>query len=63
MLEFEQLLHTILTKDELEVRGKKYKIKNATFAADDTHVLKLNLVLENTVDTKIVDIDMSIALY
>jgi hypothetical protein len=63
MFALNDIADALATKGEIELRGSKYVIKNATFATDGERVIKLSVVLSCVDDLKIADIDMSVRIY
>jgi hypothetical protein len=60
MLELRDVIHQLANKDEINIRGEQYKVKNMVMAADDS-VMKLRVILENTTGNDKIELDVGIS--
>jgi len=61
MFALQEIMHDLATKDEVEIRGEKYRIKNLVSATDNESVLKIRVVLEQIAGIKNIDVDIDIS--
>ena len=60
MFELEEIIHQLAQRDEVVIRGERFKLKNAVTASEND-ILKMRLVLESISSTEHVDVDVGIS--
>jgi len=61
MFGLQEVLHDLAVKDEVIIKGERYRIKNMVSATDNETVLKIRVVLENIAEVKDINIDIDIS--
>ena len=60
MFELEEIIHQLAQRDEVVIRGERFKLKNVVTASEN-NILKMRLVLESISSTEHVDVDVGIS--
>ena len=60
MFELEEIIHQLAQRDEVVIRGERFKLKNVVTASEND-ILKMRLVLESISSTEHVDVDVGIS--
>ena len=60
MFELEEIIHQLAQRDEVVIRGERFRLKNVVTASEN-NILKTRIVLESISSTEHVDIDVGIS--
>jgi hypothetical protein len=60
MFELEEIIHQLAQKDEVVIRGERFRLKNVVTASEN-NILKTRIILESISSTEHVDIDVGIS--
>ncbi len=60
MFELEEIIHQLAQRDEVVIRGERFKLKNVVTASEN-NILKMRIVLESISSTEHVDVDVGIS--
>ena len=56
-------IRELATKDEVTIGGKAYKVKNLITATDNETVVKARVILQEVMEARDIDIELSIVVY
>ena len=57
MFELEEIIHQLAQKDEVVIRGERFRLKNVVTASEN-NILKTRIILESISSAEHVDIDV-----
>lgn len=60
MFELEEIIHQLAQRDEVIIRGERFRLKNVVTASEN-NILKTRIILESISSTEHVDIDVGIS--
>jgi hypothetical protein len=60
MFELEEIIHQLAQRDEVVIRGERFRLKNVVTASEN-NILKTRIILESLSSTEHVDIDVGIS--
>ena len=60
MFELEEIIHQLTQRDEVVIRGERFRLKNVVTASEN-NILKTRIILESISSTEHVDIDVGIS--
>jgi hypothetical protein len=60
MFELEEIIHQLAQRDEVVIRGERFRLKNVVTASEN-NILKTRIILESISSTEHVDIDVGIS--
>lgn len=60
MFELEEIIHQLAQRDEVVIRGERFRLKNVVTASEN-NILKTRIILESISSTEHADIDVGIS--
>lgn len=60
MFELDEIIHQLAQRDEVVIRGERFKLKNVVTASEND-ILKMRLILESISSAEHVDVDVGIS--